>query len=144
VRDIEEVGTGPLMEELGLDEETAQKVVDRCAEEAKIVAVEQEAKKKAEAAEKAKLAAAFSGGSASASASATAEDAGSRGIDGVAFANPLLPQGGSASSEAGDDEASADGEADAASMPGALEATEGIASEIVTHGEAGLSAGGDL
>src|SRR5947208_13380396 len=47
VRDIEEVGTGPLMEELGLDEETAQKVVDRCAEEAKIVAVEQE-KKKAE------------------------------------------------------------------------------------------------
>src|SRR5438105_293554 len=47
VRDIEEVGTGPLMEELALDEETAQKVVDRCADEAKIVAVEQE-KKKAE------------------------------------------------------------------------------------------------
>src|SRR5690349_7799703 len=61
VRDIEEVGTGPLMEELGLDEDTAQKVVDRCADEAKIVAVEQEAKKKAEAAEKAKLAAAFAG-----------------------------------------------------------------------------------
>src|SRR5436190_377640 len=72
VRDIEEVGTGPLMEELGLDEETAQKVVDRCAEEAKIVAVEQEAKKKTEAAEKARLAAAFSGAGASASASATA------------------------------------------------------------------------
>src|SRR2546421_6238408 len=47
VRDIEEVGSGPLMEELGLDEPTAQKVVDRCADEAKIVAVEQE-KKKAE------------------------------------------------------------------------------------------------
>src|SRR3954468_14174995 len=29
VRDIEEVGAGPLMEDLGLDEETAQKVVDR-------------------------------------------------------------------------------------------------------------------
>src|SRR5436190_13572779 len=72
VRDIEEVGTGPLMEELALDEETAQKVVDRCADEAKIVAVEQEAKKKADAAEKAKLAAAFSGAGASASASATA------------------------------------------------------------------------
>src|SRR5687767_2123878 len=53
VRDIEEVGTGPLMEELGLDEATAQRVVDRCAEEAKIVAVEQDAKKKADAAAKA-------------------------------------------------------------------------------------------
>src|SRR3954465_2515276 len=53
VRDIEEVGAGPLMEELGLDEETAQKVVDRCAEEAKIVAVEQEAKKRVDAAAKA-------------------------------------------------------------------------------------------
>src|SRR5438270_9430967 len=57
VRDIEEVGTGPLMEELGLDEALAQSVVDLCAEEAKIVAVEQEAKKKADAAEKAKIAA---------------------------------------------------------------------------------------
>jgi N utilization substance protein A len=58
VRDLEEVGTGPLMEELGLDEETAQKVVDRCAEEAKIVAVEQEQKKIADASAKAKEAAA--------------------------------------------------------------------------------------
>jgi transcription termination/antitermination protein NusA len=57
VRDLEEVGTGPLMEELGLDEETAQKVVDRCAEEAKIVAVEQEAKKIADASAKAAAAA---------------------------------------------------------------------------------------
>ena len=53
VRDIEEVGTGPLMEELGLDEATAEEVVERCAEEAKIVAVEQEAKKAADAAAKA-------------------------------------------------------------------------------------------
>src|SRR3954453_13492465 len=68
VRDIEEVGTGPLMEELGLDEEMAQRIVDRCAEEAKIVQVEQEAKKKTEAAEKARLAAAFAGASASAKA----------------------------------------------------------------------------
>jgi N utilization substance protein A len=58
VRDLEEVGTGPLMEELGLDEETAQKVVDRCAEEAKVVAAEQEAKKVADASAKAKEAAA--------------------------------------------------------------------------------------
>src|SRR5438045_2919321 len=67
VRDIEEVDIGPLMEELSLDEATAQKVVDLCAEEAKIVAVEQEAKKAAEAAAKALGAA-----SASASASASA------------------------------------------------------------------------
>ena len=45
VRDIEEVGAGPLMEELSLTEEVAQKVVTRCAEEAKIVATETEAKK---------------------------------------------------------------------------------------------------
>jgi len=59
VRDLEEVGTGPLMEELGLDEATAQKVVERCAAEAKIVAVEQEAKKIADASAKAKEAAAI-------------------------------------------------------------------------------------
>src|SRR3984957_9214993 len=58
VRDIEEVGIGPLMEELGLEEETAQRVVERCAAEAKIVAVEQEAKKIADASAKAKEAAA--------------------------------------------------------------------------------------
>src|SRR5437868_12152750 len=50
VRDIEEVGVGPLMEELGLEEELAERVVDRCSEEAKIVAVEQEAKKATDAA----------------------------------------------------------------------------------------------
>jgi len=53
VRDMEEVGTGPLMEELGLDEATAQNVVERCAEEAKVVAREQETKKAADAAAKA-------------------------------------------------------------------------------------------
>src|SRR5436309_4435192 len=53
VRDMEEVGTGPLMEELGLDEPTAQLVVDRCTEEAKIVATGQEAKKAGDAAAKA-------------------------------------------------------------------------------------------
>src|SRR5579864_6417654 len=53
VRDIEEVGTGPLMEELGLDEAKAEEVVTRCADEAKVVAAEQEAKKAAESAAKA-------------------------------------------------------------------------------------------
>jgi N utilization substance protein A len=53
VRDMEEVGTGPLMEELSLDEATATAVVERCAAEAKLVAVEQEAKKIADASAKA-------------------------------------------------------------------------------------------
>src|SRR5688572_8450891 len=62
VRDIEEVGTGPLMEELQLSEELAQRIVDRCTEEAKIVAIEQEAKKAAEAKAKAANQAALMGG----------------------------------------------------------------------------------
>src|SRR3954468_1283000 len=52
VRDIDEVGVGPLMEEVGMTEELANTVVDRCGEEAKIVAVEQEQKKAAEHAQK--------------------------------------------------------------------------------------------
>src|SRR6476661_727034 len=78
VRDIEEVGAGPLMEELGLAEELAQTIVDRCADEAKLVAAEQEAKKAAEARAKAADAALLS--------------AGMKGVDGVAFASPMLPQ----------------------------------------------------
>src|SRR3954453_16328164 len=49
VRDIEEVGVDPLMEEIGLAEELATRVVEKCSEVAKVVAVEQD-KKKAEAA----------------------------------------------------------------------------------------------
>src|SRR3954469_9019471 len=45
VRDIEEVGEGPLMEELGMDQAMATILVERCSEEAKLVAIEQEAKK---------------------------------------------------------------------------------------------------
>src|SRR6476620_2435913 len=52
VRDIEEVGTGPLMEELGIEQSVAEAAVERCAAEAKIVAVEQEEKKRAEAAQR--------------------------------------------------------------------------------------------
>src|SRR5438270_1495045 len=62
VRDIEEVGTGPLMEELGLEEALAQTIVDRCTEEAKLVAIEQEAKKAADARAKAADAAALAAG----------------------------------------------------------------------------------
>src|SRR5580700_11604166 len=42
VRDIDEVGATPLMEELGLEEAVAARVVEKCASEAKIVAAEQE------------------------------------------------------------------------------------------------------
>src|SRR5882724_6644731 len=35
VRDIEEVGAGPLMEEVGVDEAMANRMIDRCSEEAK-------------------------------------------------------------------------------------------------------------
>jgi transcription termination/antitermination protein NusA len=78
VRDMDEVGVGPLMEELGLDEATAQRVVDRCIEEARIVATEQEAKKAVDAAAKAADKAALlalGGGSASAASAAAAPGA---------------------------------------------------------------------
>jgi N utilization substance protein A len=125
VRDIEEVGTGPLMEEVGLPEELAATVVDRCAEEAKIVATEQEAKKAAEAAQKA------------ADAKAMAE-AGSRGVDGVAFANPLLQQA-PLSEESVSEALGTDSQ-----MPGALQATDGTAPEITTHNESAIGAGSEL
>jgi transcription termination/antitermination protein NusA len=142
VRDIEEVGAGPLMEELGLTEELAQRIVDRCTEEAKIVAVEQEQKKAAEARAKAADAAALM-------------TAGMKGVDAQAFANPLLPQAddASATSEASATSASATTEAAVATeepiteeeastesetsdrMPLPMEATEGIAPELTTHKE---------
>src|SRR4051794_35736508 len=118
VRDIEEVGSGPLMEELQLPEELAQRIVDRCTEEAKIVAVEQEAKKAADAKAKAANQAALMG-------------VGARGVDGVAFANPLLPPAEAAVkteepvAPASDDEAGD-------RLPLAMEATEGIAPELTT------------
>src|SRR5436190_6426349 len=59
VRDIEEVGTGPLMEEIGLEEDMATRIVERCTAEAKNSAVEQEEKKHCEAAERAAGAQAF-------------------------------------------------------------------------------------
>src|SRR5437016_955462 len=53
VADIEEVGVGPLMEEVGMDEALAIKVVEKCGEVAKVVAVEQAAKKALDAKAKA-------------------------------------------------------------------------------------------
>jgi hypothetical protein len=139
VRDLEEVGAGPLMEELGLDEATAEIVLERCSEEAKIVAVEQAAKKAADAASRAAGKAAF--GSANASASA--------GMDGrasaEAFANPLLPQGPNAVVKS-EDENGDIGEPtpDSERMPSALEATNGVAPELVTHNANSFASEDDL
>ncbi len=125
VRDIEEVGTGPLMEELGLDEAKAEEVVTRCADEAKVVAVEQEAKKAAESAAKAAdRAALMQAGRVTASAGS--------GL------NPLLnPTAVSAEAEVAED-------GDSSRMPGALEATEGTAPEITTHDEKAITDSSDL
>lgn len=75
VRDVEEVGEEPLVNEVGMTEEQAEQVVDKAIEEAKIVIKEQEIEKAAkEAARRAgtpDLLTALGGG-ASASASATA------------------------------------------------------------------------
>src|SRR5215211_7112872 len=148
VRDIEEVGSGPLMEELGLEEETAQKVVDRCAEEAKIVAVEQEAKKKADAIEKAKVMAAMGGtGGVSAGIGGPLNptgEPGSRGVDAVAFANPLLPQGDRPPTVEEEVEEGRDPDQSASTMPGAMEATEGVAPEIGTHSNDTFADGSEL
>jgi N utilization substance protein A len=127
VRDIEEVGSGPLMEELGLTEETAQQVVERCTEEARIVATEQEAKKAAEAKAKAADRAALSA-------------AGMKGIDAVGSSNPLLQA--AIPSEAGASEVAENQPADR--MPSAMESVEGIAPEIVTHDEKAFGDGSEL
>src|SRR2546421_4889741 len=109
VADIEEVGVGPLMEEVGMDEALATRVVDLCGTEAKIVAKEQEEKKVAEAKKKAADRAAFEGAG-----------AGMRGINAEAFANPLLPQNDAASAQStAADEAAAVVEADTATDEGA-------------------------
>jgi N utilization substance protein A len=114
VRDIEEVGTGPLMEELGLTEEVAQTVVEKSAEEAKIVAVEQEAKRAAEA---------------SAKAAGGGPNALERALSGQA---PAVTE-----ETAGDAEA-------ASRMPSVMEAVEGGAPETVTHAEDSIAASDEL
>jgi N utilization substance protein A len=127
VRDIEEVGATPLVEEIGLDEETAQRLVERCAEEAKLVAVEQEAKKAADAAAKAADRAAFA-------------SAGSRGVDAEAFANPLLPQVPGRETE----EEAVSPEPTNGALPGALEASDGGAPEVTTHKVSTFADGAEL
>src|SRR3954469_2303650 len=128
VRDIEEVGAGPLMEELGIEESVANAAVEKCAAEAKIVAVEQE-KKKAEAAR-----AKASGGVGVSGAPDLAALMGMKGVDGVAGqpAPPRAIQEACNGEAAGPDAAAAD-EAGADRMPGAMESAEGGAPEVMVH-----------
>jgi N utilization substance protein A len=116
VRDIEEVGTGPLMEELGLLEDVAQVIVDKCAVEAKIVAVEQEAKRATDASARARI---NKAGPTNALEMALAGD---RGATAVAPTEAV--------------------ESD--KLPGALEAAEGGSPETVTHAEQSIGNGDDL
>jgi N utilization substance protein A len=129
VRDIEEVSTAPLMEELGLEESLAQRIVERCAEEARVVAREQEAKKAADAAAAASASAAQQAGAL----------AGVRGVDAQAFANPLLPQGSAAAVL---EEEPAEETNDR--LPGALESADGAAPEITPHSERDVAAASEL
>jgi transcription termination/antitermination protein NusA len=115
VADIEEVGTGPLMEELGMDEALAIRAVEICSEVSKVVAVEQAAKKEADARAKAN----------SAMESKKALDA----LLG-------LSSGGGAEAS-GPVETSTE-------MPGALEASEGGSPEITVHSASALMEGEDL
>ncbi|MDB5297750.1 MAG: nusA [Phycisphaerales bacterium] len=119
VRDVEEVGADPLMEELQMTEELATAVVERCGEAAKLVAIEAEAKKQADARAKAEAAAAL------------------RGLDGLAIpaAQPTDPAVAAAlAAETDTPAANADAEtADPERMPGAMEASEGGSPEVTVH-----------
>lgn len=143
VRDIEEVGQEPLMEELGLDEAMAAKVVTRCGEEAKIVAVEQE-KKKAENA-RAKASSTFVR---DAQDEAVLRALGLKGVDAEATPGPLPPRA-VRESGAQDPEGAAAAQDEAAQeavprMPSPLESVEGGSPEVMVHKELGSVPGEDL
>lgn len=104
VRDLEEVGVEPLISELGLTEEIATAVIERCAAEAKVVNVEQEAKKAADVATKAAMNSGF---------------------------NPLLGGlSGGGPEKIAEDEAPEESDG---KLPSGMQATEGQAPEIGTH-----------
>src|SRR3954467_5400095 len=137
VRDIDEVGTGPLVDEVGLNEDLATRVMERCSEEAKIVAVEQEAKKAAEAkAHAAKVAAGPTPREAEDMAVLVA--LGLRGVDAVAGERPA-PQPGIVIHEEGE---TAAGDGETATLPGPFEAAPGGSPETQTHKE--FAPGDDL
>ena len=114
VRDIEEVGVGPLVAEVGMEEGLATRVVDICSQVAKVVAVEQSAKKEADA--RAKVAAAH---------------------ESKRALNAMLGLGGGPTDNGVAVEvattAEVDGEEHSAGMPNALEASEGGSPEVTVH-----------
>jgi N utilization substance protein A len=131
VRDIEEVGAGPLVEELGIPEEVVNRAVEKASVEAKVVAIEQE-KKKAEAV-RAKAAGGVGGGSPAPDLAALM---GLKGVDGVA-GQPAPPR---AIQEPASEEAGADGSAEvedegANRTPDPMEASSGGAPEVTVHKE---------
>jgi len=143
VRDLEEVGTGPLMEELGLDEATAQAVVERCAEEAKLVAVEQEAKKIADASAKAAAASAVAADKAALLALGEEPAVGAESPAEGAAAGTEVAEATAESGESPAEGAEATGEASAetegAALPGPLEAAAGGAAEVTVHKESAVA-----
>ncbi|MEZ0263974.1 MAG: hypothetical protein ACAI43_04545, partial [Phycisphaerae bacterium] len=133
VRDIDEVGAEPLMEELGLTEELAQIIVERCASEAKVVAAEQERKK--------------SQMMSSRGTPDLAKLIGMKGVDASgaqeAVQHPQAVQeptdiDAQAASAAEDDAAGSD------RMPGALESVAGGSAEVMVHKEESLTSSDDL
>lgn len=135
VRDVEEVGSDPLVEELQLPEEVATAIVERAGQEAKLVNAEQEQKKAAEARAKAQGQSPF-GSMGGNNPFSSPLDAGGRGLDGLAV------PAASPAPEIPADEAPV--EADADKMPGALEASDGGSPETTVHKSAALAESDEL
>ena len=161
VRDIEEVGVAPLVEELGIEEDVAELIVERCAVEAKVVAAEQEQKKAADAvrraADRAAMAAGNIPGFGVVTPAPAPTDTGTvNGVTGEplrgeahadAFANPLLPQNAAAAVKMTDDADATDAvpeDPDAERTPGGMEAATGGSPETVTHDEKSFATASEL
>ena len=141
VRDIEEVGTGPLVEEVGIPEEIAQQVMERCEVEAKVVAAEQERKKALQAQNRAAAArGVVVDPQRQAEDNAVLAALGLRGVDGSAEGERPLPQveGGTTGVEVPETEVAE--EPDASRMPGPMESVPGSAPEVVVHEESAIRA----
>jgi N utilization substance protein A len=139
VRDIEEVGVEPLMAELGLTEEVATAVVERCSEEAKIVAVEQE-RKKMELLLKGPMVQQQQPQASEGQVAAPdlAALMGMKGVDGEAGQTVMPPR---AIREEGTEETE---EPASERMPGALETTPGGSAEVMVHKESELASSDEL
>ncbi len=122
VRDIEEVGAAPLMAEVGMEEALSQKVLARCAEEAKIVAVEQEQKKAAQLIARA-----------AALPQRDARDEAVMAALGLTDHDPLAPKEPAVAPAAEAETASEESGTDR--MPGPMESSQGGAPETTVHEE---------